>query len=48
MEQARNESLPWRMGMPGYFTSVRSLHEDPRIQAEAEKLGMPLIPYPKS
>ena len=48
MEQARNESLPWRMAMPGWFTSVRSLHEDPRIQAEAEKLGMPLIPYPKS
>ena len=48
MEQARNESLPWRMAMPGWFTAVRSLHEDPRIQAEAEKLGMPLIPYPKS
>ena len=48
MEQARNESLPWRMAMPGWFTSVRSLHEDSRIQAEAEKLGMPLIPYPKS
>jgi TolB-like protein/Tfp pilus assembly protein PilF len=48
MEQARNEAQPWRMGMPGYFTSVRSLHEDPRIQAEAEKLGMALIPYPKS
>lgn len=48
MEQSRNHSLPWRMAMPGWFTAVRSLHEDPRIQAEAEKLGMPLIPYPKS
>lgn len=47
MEQARAERMPWVMAMPGYFTAVRSLHEDPRIQAEAEKLGMPLIPFPK-
>ena len=48
MRVAREENLPWHLGMTGFFTATRSLHEDPRIQAEAEIMGMPLIPYPKS
>jgi TolB-like protein/Tfp pilus assembly protein PilF len=48
MRVAREENLPWRLAMPGWFTAPRSLHEDPSIQAEAEIMGMPLIPYPKS
>jgi TolB-like protein/Tfp pilus assembly protein PilF len=48
MKQAREQKLPWSLGMPSFFTSVRSLHEDPRIQAEAALFVTPLVPYPKN
>ncbi len=45
--QAREKKLPWSLGMFSYFTAPRSLHEDPRIQAEAARYPIPLVPYPK-
>lgn len=44
---AREKKLPWAAAFFSYFTAPRSLHEDPRIQAEAELYPAPLIPYPK-
>ena len=46
-EQAREKKLPWAIGFFSYFTATRSLLEDPRIQAEAERYPTPLVPYPK-
>ena len=48
MQQAREQKLPWALGLPSYFVGVRSMHEDPRIQAEARLYPTPLVPYPKS
>lgn len=45
--QAREKRLPWSMGLFSYFTATRSLHEDPRIRAEAAQYPTPLVPYPK-
>lgn len=47
MEQAREANLPYRLGMFSWYTATRSLYKDPRIQAQAEADGMPLIPFPK-
>jgi tetratricopeptide (TPR) repeat protein len=47
IEQARKANLPYRLGMFGWYTATRSLHNDPRIQAQAEMEGIPLIPFPK-
>jgi TolB-like protein/Tfp pilus assembly protein PilF len=47
-EKAREQKLPWSLGLFGYFTATRSLHDDPRIQAEAARYPTPLVPYPKS
>jgi len=47
MEQARDARIPWYLGMFGWFTAPRSLHEDPRIQVLAEETGLPLVPFPK-
>ena len=46
-EQARNNRLPWSIGLFSYFTATRSLLGDPRIRAEAEKYPAPLVPFPK-
>jgi TolB-like protein/Tfp pilus assembly protein PilF len=45
--QAREKKLPWAIGLFSYFTATRSLLEDPRIRAEAERYPTPLVPYPK-
>ena len=45
--QAREKKLSWSLGLFSYFTATRSLHEDPRIQAEAALYPTPLVPYPK-
>ena len=45
--QAREKRLPWALGLFSYFTATRSLHEDPRIKAEAAQYPTPLVPYPK-
>lgn len=44
---AREKKLPWAAGFFSYFTATRSLHEEPRIQAEAARFPTPLVPYPK-
>lgn len=46
--QARENKLPWAAGFFSYFTATRSLHKDPRIQAEAAQYPTPLVPYPKT
>jgi TolB-like protein/cytochrome c-type biogenesis protein CcmH/NrfG len=46
-EQAREQKLPWSIGLFSYFTATRSLLEDPRIRAEAALYPAPLVPYPK-
>jgi tetratricopeptide (TPR) repeat protein len=45
--QAREKKLSWALGLFSYFTATRSLLDDPRIQAEAERYPTPLVPYPK-
>ena len=45
--QARENKLPWSLGLFSYFTAPRSLHEDPSIRAEAARYPTPLVPYPK-
>jgi len=45
--QAREKKLPWSLGLFSFFTATRSLHEDPRIKAEAAQYPTPLVPYPK-
>ena len=45
--QAREKRLPWALGLFSYFTGTRSLHEDPRIQAEAARYPTPMVPFPK-
>jgi TolB-like protein/tetratricopeptide (TPR) repeat protein len=45
--QAREQKLPWSLGLFSYFTATRSLYEDPRIKAEAAQYPTPLVPYPK-
>jgi TolB-like protein/Flp pilus assembly protein TadD len=47
LEQMRDQGSPMYVGMFGWYTAPRSLHEDPRIQALAKEAGLPLIPYPK-
>lgn len=47
LEKMRDGGSPMYVGVFGWFTATRSLHEDPRIQALAEEAGLPLIPYPK-
>ena len=47
-QQAREKKLPWALGLFSFFTPTRSLHEDPRIQAEAALYPTPLIPFPKT
>jgi len=47
MEQMRDEGSPTYVGIFGWSTAPRSLHEDSRIQALAEEAGLPLIPFPK-
>ena len=47
LEKMRDAGLPMYVGVFGWFTATRSLHEDPRIQALAKEAGLPLIPFPK-
>jgi len=47
-KQAREQRLPWALGLFSLFTAPRSLYEDPRIQQEAGLYPTPLIPYPKT
>jgi hypothetical protein len=35
------------IGVFGWYTATRSLHENDRIQALAREAGLPLIPFPK-
>lgn len=44
---AREKKFPWALGLFSYFTATRSLLDDPRIRAEAEKYPTPIVPYPK-
>lgn len=48
LEKARDAGLPLYVGVFGWYTATRSLHEDPRIQALAEEADLPLVPYPKN
>jgi TolB-like protein/Tfp pilus assembly protein PilF len=48
VEQMRDAGNPMYVGVFGWFTSTRSLHEDPRMKALAGEAGLPLIPYPKN
>ena len=47
IEKLRDEGSPMYVGVFGWYTATRSLHEDPRIQALAKEAGLPLIPFPK-
>jgi TolB-like protein/Tfp pilus assembly protein PilF len=47
LEKMRDAGSPMYVGVFGWFSATRSLHEDPRIQALASEAGLPLIPYPK-
>lgn len=47
IEQQRDTGDPMYVGVFGWFTASRSLHEDSRIQAMAAEAGVPLVPYPK-
>lgn len=44
---ARQQKLPWAIGLFSLFTAPRSLYEDPRIQNEAAQYPAPLVPFPK-
>ena len=43
----RERKFPWALGLFSYFTSTRSLLDDPRIRAEAELYPTPPVAYPK-
>jgi TolB-like protein len=47
IEQLRDTGNPMYVGVFGWYTATRSLHEDSRIQAMAAEAGLPLVPYPK-
>ena len=46
--QAREQKLPWALGLFSYNTAPRSLYKDPRIQNEAALYPTPLVPFPKN
>jgi len=46
MEQVGENKMPWYPWLVGWFPQFRTLHDDPRIIARADELGVPLLKGP--